>query len=222
MGFHGPGGDPTKTGDGPQRSSLRGGSGRSTWLQMCEDHSLMVTSRPGPRLGLLSGPLTSRVAPSMTGCSRSARREADRVGAGAGRHGGSSDAGGFEAWHDSATSTSPSMSPRLWLRSSTTIWPTMPSTRRSSRCWPHFRSSRSTPWCRRTGTGTSTTSAPTALISSQPQMRAGTMHRVTFASRLVPLVESRIARSGALRPWRTCSWGSGPVSSPRCCGCAIP
>ena len=56
----------------------------------------------------------------------------------------------------------------------------------------------------------------------EAQMRAGTMHRVTFASRLVPLLECGAAGPGALRTGLPPLRCVGRASWPRCCGCSIP
>ena len=90
----------------------------------------------------------------------------------------------------------------------------MPSTRPSSRCWPRCRCWPSARSCPPTGTGTSTTSAPTARASCRRSYGPGTMHRVTFASRLVPLLECALLALGSTR-WPPSSSGvwSGVVAA---------
>ena len=134
---------------------------RLGWLQMCENHSLMVTERRGNGWG--APPVTLREAqplmrPLTTAGSGS---RTTRVGT---RRGLPSSV--FWSWAASRhgttrpRSTSPSTCPRGWRPSSITIWRTTPSIHPCSRClaafsrfWPSIRSSPPT------GTGTSTTNA---------------------------------------------------------------
>ena len=76
----------------------------------------------------------------------------------------------------------------------------MPNIHRSSRCSPPFLSWPSARSYPEMGTGTPTTSAPTARGSCGPKFDAGTLHRVTVASRLVPLIECALLALALYRP----------------------